>query len=445
MIKLLANIKARTCFGLVAVVTILVRAGLYIFYRPVSYNDTASYRRSADAILNGWNTYDGTRLPGYPLFLAITGTNEHVYLAQLILGIVTTLLIFYIGWRVSGKAWFAALAALAHGLNLQQLFFEADLISESLTTFFVILTLAGVASLFSTKRETPLWKILLLALWIGIASAGATLVRPLFIFLPLFSIVFILLFWHIRLEVRWGSALVIGLVSLALIGTWVNFLHQRFNRWGLDTMTGYHLVQHTGAFFEYVPDKYAVIRDTFIRYRDERIAQAGSPANAIWDAIPALQQASGLSFYDLSDTLANISIQLIMEHPGLYLRSAWEGWLWFWKVPVYWSPANMPTHFVSSLMSGLVLVERGSMFLANLIFLGGSLALFWKRVRKLLKMDLFLWFVTASIWLTSILQTLPDHGDNPRFSVPIQSMVVFIALWWVVKTVKKLSEAREKK
>ena len=92
--------------------------------------------------------YDGTRLPGYPFFLAITGPDQHVYLAQLILGLVTTLLVFYIGWRVSHKGWFAAIAALAHALNLQQLFFEADLIRESLTTFFVILTLAGVVTLF---------------------------------------------------------------------------------------------------------------------------------------------------------------------------------------------------------------------------------------------------------------------------------------------------------
>jgi len=59
-------------------------------------------------------------------------------------------------------------------------------------------------------------------------------------------------------------------------------------------------------------------------------------------------------------------------------------------------------------------------------------------------MDVFLWFVTASIWLTSILQTLPDHGDNPRFSVPIQSMVVFIVLWWVVRSVNGISEARKR-
>ena len=444
MLKRLANLKVRTWLVIVTVIAVLERACLFIFYRPVSYNDTAGYRRSAEAIMNGWKLYDGTRLPGYPLFLMIAGPDERAYLAQVILGVGTTILFFYIGWRISGKGWFAAAAALAHTLNLQQLFFEADLISECLATFFVVLALAAAASLFTAHDATPPWKILSLALWGGLACAGAALVRPLFIFLPLAAAIFTLFFWRVRPGIRWGAVLVTGLVSLALIGSWVNFLHQRFGRWGLDTMTGYHLVQHTGAFFEFVPDQYAAIRDTYIQYRDERIAQTGAPGNTIWDAIPALEQVSGLGFYDLSDVLVKISLQLIREHPGLYLRSAWQGWLWFWKSPVYWSAGNISNPLAASLVGKLLLVERGGLLLANLCFLMGTLTLLWQKFRKTFRMDVFLWFVTASIWLTSILQTLPDHGDNPRFSVPIQSMVVFIVLWWVVRSVNGISEARKR-
>jgi hypothetical protein len=209
-------------------------------------------------------------------------------------------------------------------------------------------------------------------------------------------------------------------------------------------MTGYHLVQHTGAFFEFVPDKYAALRDTYIHYRDERIAQTGSPANAIWNAIPELEKVSGLGFYDLSDTLAKISIQLIKEHPWFYLRSAWQGWLWFWKAPVYWSPSSLPNPIITYLAGKLVLIDRGGMYLANLAFLTGSILLFWKKFRQVNRMDLFLYLMVISIWMTSILQTLPDHGDNPRFSVPVQSIVGLIVLWWVVSIVKKLAEARQK-
>jgi hypothetical protein len=114
-------------------------------------------------------------------------------------------------------------------------------------------------------------------------------------------------------------------------------------------------------------------------------------------------------------------------------------------VPVYWSPANIPDPFVASLVGKLVLIERAGLFLANLVFLGGSLTLFWKKFRLIARMDIFLWFTVALIWLTSILQTIPDHGDNPRFSVPIQTMIVFIALWWLGQITQKRVEARAKK
>jgi hypothetical protein len=38
----------------------------------------------------------------------------------------------------------------------------------------------------------------------------------------------------------------------------------------------------------------------------------------------------------------------------------------------------------------------------------------------------------SAVWVASLLQTLLDHGDNPRFSVPIQTLVVFVVLYWLV-------------
>ena len=114
-------------------------------------------------------------------------------------------------------------------------------------------------------------------------------------------------------------------------------MHKNFNEWSLTTMTGYHLVQHTGSFFEYVPDEYASLRDTYIKYRDTHIAEFGTQTNAIWDAIPEMSQVSGYSFYALSRVLTRISIQLILKHPLLYIKNALSGWWMFWRVPFYWS------------------------------------------------------------------------------------------------------------
>jgi hypothetical protein len=112
------NIKPRTWLAIVTAVALLERVLLYIFYRPVLYNDTAGYRRTVDAILGGWAHLDGTRTPGYPVFIALIGTDERVFLAQLALGVLITLLLFFIGWRFTRQGWFAPLAAFACTLNL---------------------------------------------------------------------------------------------------------------------------------------------------------------------------------------------------------------------------------------------------------------------------------------------------------------------------------------
>jgi hypothetical protein len=78
------------------------------------------------------------------------------------------------------------------------------------------------------------------------------------------------------------------------------------------------------------------------------------------------------------------------------------------------------------------------MVVANAAFLLGSLALVSRKVRQILKMEAFIWFAASTVWLTSVIQTLLDHGDNPRFSVPTQSLVVFLVLWWSVQIIRCL-------
>src|SRR4030067_1779358 len=52
----------------------LERLLLWLFYEPIAYGDTPSYLRLAGQISGlRFSGYDGTRTPGYPVFLAILG------------------------------------------------------------------------------------------------------------------------------------------------------------------------------------------------------------------------------------------------------------------------------------------------------------------------------------------------------------------------------------
>lgn len=452
--------------GIVFAIAMLVRLLTLLLYQPVSYSDTPSYRRLAEAVLGGFTNYDGTRTPGYPAFLALVGNDQRVWIVQLFLGLLTTMLLFYLGWKLTDKPWFGGVMGLAHTLNLGQLFFESDLLTESLTTFLLVLTMAGVLYWFIQPQKRSPW----LAFFLGLVSSLALLVRPLFIYLPF---LILLALWiapsgtDIRRDearpkkeegarpfrrIPWFSGIAFVVPVVLLLGGWIGFIHSHFGDWSLTTMTGYHLVQHTGNFFEYVPDEYATLRDIYIRYRDAHIAQFGTQTNTIWEAIPEMSQATGYSFYALSRVLTRISIQLIIEHPMLYIKSAISGWWMFWRTAVYWSPEALRFSWMTGGIRLVVQLERVALFLINLIFIftsivfaitEGMAVIHHNPGKRIIHFNqpvalAYFWVLLGTIWIASIVQTLLDHGDNPRFLVPLQSLVVL----WVAVFILQLALAR---
>jgi hypothetical protein len=447
---------------IVFAVGLISRLIILFLYQPVAFSDTPSYRRLANTVLHGFANYDGTRTPGYPVFLALVGNDQRVWVVQLLMGITTTFLLFYIGWKLTDKPWFGGLIALSHTLNLGQLFFESNLLTESLTTFLLVLTISGMLIWLLYPKNRSVW----LAFFIGLISVLTLLVRPLFIYLPFYLLIFLWFGYKLKypstnavddidnktskqqpsihhLPLKFLIAFILPVVLL--LGGWVSFIHKNYGDWSLTTMTGYHLIQHTGSFFEYVPDEYASLRDTYIYYRDIHIAQYGTQANTIWEAIPEMSRVSGYNFYDLSRVLTRISIQLILSHPFLFMKSAITGWWMFWRTSFYWSADALRYPWMAGGLSVAILIERIFLFFVNLIFIIASIyfalseslaSVRHKSSRVRLHIDnpgkyAFSWLLLGTIWIASILQTILDHGDNPRFLVPLQSLVVLWVAWFI--------------
>jgi 4-amino-4-deoxy-L-arabinose transferase-like glycosyltransferase len=422
----------RLWFFIILIIAVVIRVLLFLVYPAVSYSDTASYRRSADAILGGFQAYDGTRTPGYPAFMGLIGPDRAVYAAQLFLGLGITLGWFLIGWKASGKPWFGAVVGLAHTLNPGQFFFEANLLTETLCTFLLMAALLGAFLWLHHPRYQTIW----MALAIGLASSLATLTRPLFIFMPVWFAIFLAFsIEDKKIHFNWRPLLGILLPAILLVGGWMRWIQSNYHVFSLTTMTGYHLVQHTGYYFEDVPDEHAVLREVYLDYRQARMAERGTQGNTIWDAIPAMQEATGMNFYELSRVLQGISIDLILTHPWQYLSRVLRGWWLFWRAPVYWDASALASTSLAAGLSAYILFSRALVFGMNLLFILTSLAaLFSKKFRQTWDIGPFHWLVAGSIWATSILSSLIDHGDNPRFLVPLQSMVVYWVLWIGLKT-----------
>jgi 4-amino-4-deoxy-L-arabinose transferase-like glycosyltransferase len=418
--------------GLVLILSLFLRVMLFAIYSPVSFSDTGGYQRSAQAVLNGFENYDGTRTPVYPILIALTGSEKMLYISQLFLGLGITLAWFIIGWKVSRKPFIGALIALAHTLNPGQFFFEANLLTETLAAFWLILSLLGAYFWLADRKYHSTW----LALGIGISTSLAALTRPQFIFMPLWLAIFLAFTSQDRTR-RFNFKPFVGLLlpALVLIGGWTAWVYSRYNILSVTTMSGFHLVQHAGYYFEDLPDEFAAIRDTYIAFRDTRLDAFGTQSNTIWEAIPALQEASGLNFYDLSQTLQELSLKLILTHPWQYLERVLKGWFWFWRAPVYWRQSAFTLPGISNLMVLWVWLARGLMVLMNLVFVLSSIAaLISNRVRHFFNLSSFHWLLAGTVWITSIFTSLLEHGENQRFLIPLQTAVIFWAIWIIYFT-----------
>src|SRR4030066_152462 len=81
---------------LLTAAALLQRLWLWTVYAPVEYGDTGAYFRAADVLARGTLLgYDGTRVPGYPAFVAAWGLDPtRVWLGQMALGLGITLILY---------------------------------------------------------------------------------------------------------------------------------------------------------------------------------------------------------------------------------------------------------------------------------------------------------------------------------------------------------------
>jgi hypothetical protein len=413
---------------LLILIGLIERVWMWMVYQPISYGDTGSYMRVAGVLsAQSMQGYDGTRVPGYPAFLALVGMEpERVWLVQMCFGLIISYLLFWITWRTSGNVALGFIVGGLYTLIPGQFLFEANLLTENLTTFWIVFSLALLILLRTVKKQALGFGV---ALALGISVSVVGMIRPLFFPLSVWFFPFVWLIGQGDWRSRLVRLVVYSIGPLLIQGGWLLYMRNSYHVISPTTMAGFSLVQHTGEYFEYLPDEVAAIRDTYIQYRDAYIAERGVQTNAIWEAIPAMTEASGLGFYKLSRELQRLSLVLIREHPDLYLLNVVEGWISFWKAPVYWQPSVISSSISRTLLTGLVVVGRVISVFVNFVFLLLSfIALVSRRARLKLGINRLVVAVAGMVWMISVVQTLVDHGDNPRFLVPMQMVVIYVVV-----------------
>ncbi len=237
---------------------ILTQGVLFLLYSPLLADDTGTYQGLANQIANlDFHGYNGFRTPGYPLLILLALNNNYIiWIIQSVFGLLTSILVFFI-IRLHGISveWALAGAALQL-LALNEMFFEAFVLTETLTTFLVVLVC--YLFIYSATHKSN-WYLLVA---VGLVSALLTLTRPQYLFIiPLFAL-FIIIFFHSK---RVSLLSIFLIFSLVPVLGWMSFNKEKTGYFTMSTWLGYHLTNHSGAFMEYAPDEYAVIRDIYLQ------------------------------------------------------------------------------------------------------------------------------------------------------------------------------------
>jgi len=431
------------CLFALLVVCLALRFYVLVQEDPPLSADSYSYMTLAQQIIHLDLTEDtGNRTPIYPLFLIALDIDPfRVRLAQMGLGCLITLLIFFIAWRIIHNQVVATFIAACHGLYLKQIRFETDVLTETLATFFIILSLWLFLKAWHRLeiRKGIGW---LLPIGIGISAALAGLTRPVFVFLP---ILFGLLLLGFRLKTKSYAVLLFLFLLPAVIlnGGWSLFNFLRLGYFGLTTLTGTNLTNHSGAFIEYAPERYAIIRDIYLDARKKQIEMTGSHVMTIYQAQEQIAQKTGLTRVQLSKELTRMSLELFIDHPLLYGRSVLKSWVDFWNAPKLGSREPGVEPSLNQIGRLARLIYKGQEYfylLINISFL--LLVTIALLVRLILggrrpnwtRIGWPLYLMGSVVLVTSVLQAFTESGENARYAMPVQSLVacfVLLMVWHI--------------
>ena len=400
------------------VLAVATRIAVWTFSGPIILDDSATYLELADQIRHlDFSNYSGIRTPGYPLLMIAAGMNTHtVWIFQSVIGVLTGALVFSLvsDWTKSKGA--GCIAGGVQTLNPFQLLPEATVLTETLTAFLLTLSLYLATRAFDSHSRV-------VHLSLGSTLGLVVLTRPLFLaVIPVYATVL----WFGRPGIsgheRNFSALWAAGPTVFLLAAWVAFNSIMLGYPGLTTLTGYNLVQHTGAFFELAPDQWEPLRSIFLRYRD----LLGTHTMAIWAAHPDMRMETGYSFSELSLRLTAMSLDLIVSHPLRYIASVGYSLIQFWIPFAWWHLRTYPGPLQGYLAK---YVLAGAALLMGLeLWTPVALVFLWRR-RPIRPVWNLIMLTCGVIIFIDVAQALIERGENFRYSAPIQPFVVAVAVW----------------
>lgn len=431
-----ASIRSETAaLAVIAVVWLISRVGLFLSYSPSIDPDSETYLLLARQLATlEFAEYNGQRTPGYPILLLAMGSNPlAIWIIQSLMSLGTATLLFAMARAQGGPRALALGIGLTYLLVLNTLFYESAVLTETTSASLLV----AVTYLFLQAVRQGMSATL--ATGLGMTVTALILTRPQYIFMiPLIGLLAACLRGR-----RWLAVLAFLITSSLPVVGWMNFNKQQIGHFSLTSLLGYNLSNHTGAFMEKASEEHALFRDIYVKYRDEKIRETGGHQMTIFRARDELKKASGLDEVGLSARFQRISVELIGQNPLRYAESVARAWASFWAVPRYGQRQNIHGSTLATALDWIWTVQHPLLRLLNAVFLISS-ALLAIQMLRCWKHGVAYFaapaFMATVILATSVVQALAEYGENPRYFIPSQPLVIAataLALLVLVQTYRR--------
>lgn len=472
-------------FILLVVSSLVVKTPVWQLH-PQIFTDTAGYVVPALSLLDGRGygaQENAIRPPTYPVFLAaVLATVDrsklsecrdarravcidrasksgggalalsYVVLAQIALGLLTTALLFALGWHLTRNSMVAFLFGAGYALNLSTAFWEISLLTETWTIFF--LTLSVYLSLSAHIGR------LSVRLLLGVALGALALCHNIYSLYWIVPTAYLALAcilargrqtmppaegtgnWITTLRERTpvlkrAAVLVapVALIPILALGGWSTHNYFTNGSFGLSNLSAFQMLQMVAPAMERAPEEYRDLADIFITYRDQVIAETGDHSGASGRAWRELMEARGLTFAETSRVLNQLVISLILADPGSYLRMVRESTMRFWQFALFhYDPIpEGPPQWV------LWFTDPELQQTLNILFWLSPIVLviLWLAQRRAPstspRLPLYpILLLMATVCYTAVIVALFNYGINSRYHshvLPLQYGVIILLTW----------------
>ena len=361
-----------------------------------------------------------------------------IVVIQILLGGMTTAVLFALGWRLTRNILVATLFGAGYALNLATAFWEISILTETVTTF--LLALAVYLTVLANRAKPEVY------LALGVVLAALSLCHQLFLGYWVLSGAFLMLRAWGEGDRRGLPRIALALfLPLAFVTGWSIYNYSVNGVFTPSTLSGYVLIQMVAPIVQNAPEGYDGIVQPYVGYRDAMIAQTGSYSGAIFRAWPAMMGWTGLTWSEISRKLTSLSFYLMLHYPQVYLQSARSSWVRFWDFQIYHYdpiPNSVPPWAVW-LTDGAVQAAVNILFGISALVCG-TILLARRRTQHLFKSipaDSILLLI-ATVLFAAIVTSLTNFQDNSRlrtYVLPMQYGSIALAAWACWRMVSNLA------